>query len=146
MNRVVPDAVPLTTYLSALTQGRTDETRSSPQSRPFTPRPHQPVANSSIRGSMLHHPSPPHTTRSSSHHLTPPDLHAFAPQRTIVDPTPSSVGPPHLSHSSTSYAPSSSQLSISPTITRYQIMQEHMDTMHSDIASLGHKHLIGWYI
>ena len=161
MNRVVPDAVPLATYLSAVTQGQTSETVASQHSRPSTPRLHHSDTNPPTRGSSLRPPSPPRTPHSSSrhssqqrvssHHLTPPDLHPIT-RHAVAGSTPSSVGPPHLpssgsaphlSYSSavaSSYAPTSSQLSISPTITRYQIMQEHMDTMHSDIASLGHKH------
>ena len=34
----------------------------------------------------------------------------------------------------------SSSISMTPSQSRYKLMQEHMDTMHSDIASLGHKH------
>ena len=90
MNRVVPNAVPLTTYLSALTQGHTSETVTSPQFRPSMPRPHHSDVNLSTQGSMICHPSPPHTTNSSSHHLTPPDLHPFTRPHKVVNPMPSS--------------------------------------------------------
>jgi peptidoglycan hydrolase CwlO-like protein len=46
---------------------------------------------------------------------------------------------PDFSKWSEDYLPSS-HLSVSASQTHQQIIQEHMDTMHSDINSFSHKH------
>ena len=156
MNRSLPSTTPPASYRTALlhiqqrerneaqlSHGNTTPVRTrspSIHSTPSSPvplshlEPEQPVSSSPfipIRHSTSS-PSPSRYQPPSDHHPT---------QQITSTPDDKS-----LSHSSPSQVDTdshprwSSPASMTPSLSRYKLMQEHMDNMHNDIASLGHKH------
>ena len=164
MNRTLPNTTPPASYRVALMhiqQREEEEVRSrsldpSTSPSPFhvsTPSPSPTPGLDSFphspSGSILSttvHPTPhrPNLKEPPSASSSPGSRHSSSIlplSRRLAHSPPSAASAFHHPPLSTSSLLSSPKPpSVTTSTKRYHLMQEHMDNMHSDIASLGHKH------
>ena len=144
MNRTLPPGTPPASYQVAIRHIQERETAiaasiASAASRNHTPSPSYPIRNSDYEEPVPSTLSPSIPSSPTQHPL--PDSSFTHHHSTPLRPPPLSIHQPSSSYTSTSNTFNQpSPMTVDPSLIRYQMMQEHMDTMHSDIASLGHKH------
>ena len=144
MNRTLPNTTPPASYQVAIRHIADREAAiaasASVASRHRTPSPPFETINHGhpevLPPSTSYPPTPPSTLQN---HL--PDSSLVHHHSTPLRPPPLSIRQPSSSYTSTTNTFNQpSPMTVDPSLVRHQMMQEHMDTMHSDIASLGHKH------